>query len=767
MDLIQTWIQDILNPKGVFWSLPIIQRIEQLSSFLIIPPSPQVTNVYTQQNAQTIVQAIQSVSPSSSSSFTVTGFYGPSPVSNLVSVYLTQDVPVKKGMIITGLIGIPGEVYVVDFASNVYGDVVINPGPPSISFPYVDVVTASVMGIGTIPVQPSSLLQLTFSFPSINLSSNAYVFRDALVTGNTFSVYVMNEIQGPTPSHAWTIHGLSQPSVGLFDVTGNVYVNSVTYAPGTSMMLLGTELVEQSYEYVIAAYTDTTQVIATPGSNVLVQFTPPTAVLSPSFYSLYDPKIFDATAVKGQAGYLRDLNSNVLTVTPAPGDAYIQMKNRGFGTGALTALAAIGAQEKYVYGGHSYWIPRIIQHTPFGLSQRYTPALTVGTQKLGQTIQFVIQPRECKDLVSNMHLSCTLPALPGGYTYCELVGRAILSKVEVIIDGVVYESITDDWYIIHDQLFLNADEKLTAYKAYSAGYTEGQSIPATSPIQLLIPLNLFFCRTRRGYKRHFLPTCALSASSIIVQILFNTSTWITNAPSDIDGNAVNISNVRLLLEEVSLCPTDRLYLISTTQTFRIPQVWTEAIQEFTNGQVRVNFTANFKVLMMAWFFRNKRYEQDVQNAPQGLVVPNLSDLRYTYGYTTQYIQATTPITFFNGVKTNFIDVIDYATIYINNQNILSNFPGALYYSYKQPIEQNLSIPTKNIYMYCFSKNPLFLQGAFDFSTLNSSTSHLDIKFLSQYASQITSLYNLHLFHYGYRIIQIQGGTMAYADTVNL
>ena len=91
--------------------------------------------------------------------------------------------------------------------------------------------------------------------------------------------------------------------------------------------------------------------------------------------------------------------------------------------------------------------------------------------------------------------------------------------------------------------------------------------------------------------------------------------------------------------------------------------------------------------MMAWFFRNKNYE----NETSGPTIQNYSALRYTYGYTTQYNKSTTPVTFFNGTTLNFTDVIQYATLYINNQNILSNFPGSLYYSYRQPTDHNMSI----------------------------------------------------------------------------
>ena len=49
-----------------------------------------------------------------------------------------------------------------------------------------------------------------------------------------------------------------------------------------------------------------------------------------------------------------------------------------------------------------------------------------------------------------------------------------------MVDGIVYESITDDWYVIRDQLFLDADEKFGMYKLVSNGTPEGSNVVATS-----------------------------------------------------------------------------------------------------------------------------------------------------------------------------------------------------------------------------------------------------------------------------------------------
>ena len=712
----------------------------------VVPPTPPV------------------VPPVDNSSLTVTGFYGPSLTANVLNVYLTQNAPIRTGMIITGLTGIQGRVIVQTYTPNVYGDVIINPGPPSISFPYVSLVTAMIEGTGTIPVAPSSLLQLTFSLRTVETKTTAHGFRGPLVTGNTFSVYVVDQFMGPMPDTDWKVTGFSDPSMLYVDVAGNITVTKIMSEPGTANVLANTaatKIKAQKYLYKLSAVTDQEQVIPIPSSNVLLTFTRPGATIQSKYYSMYDPKIFDASDIKGQTAELRDLNSNVWTDVPAPRDALIEMSGRGFGTGALTAIAAIGPQEKYMYGGESIWMPKIIQHTPFAITQRFLLPLKSGNEKFLdslRTFSVDIYPRSSGDLLSNMYLSVSLPALPAGYDYTPLVGRAILKKVEFLIDGQPIETLTDDWYILRDQLFLDADEKLAMYQATSLGQSESNVVPATDVVKMMIPLDFFFCRRhsdrkigREKLEKPFFPLCAILQQTVTIRFTFHDSTWITNAPTDASGNPIDIINPKVLIEEITLSPRERMYYQSRDLNFKVNRVWAEAGQPYSGGKAILNLTADFPVSMITWFVRNQDYEDETNSA--------YYKSRYQYGYSTDYIQAAVPVTFFNGVTINFLDIIQSGTLYLNNQNVLSNFPGSLYYSYKQALDHGLSVPTKNIYMYCFGDNPkeYSQEGYVDFSKLNSQTTHLDLIFDPILAPQIEKSYTMYLYYYGYVPLQISGG----------
>jgi hypothetical protein len=418
--------------------------------------------------------------------------------------------------------------------------------------------------------------------------------------------------------------------------------------------------------------------------------------------------------------------------------------------GALTTLQAVGPQEKFMYDGKSQWIPDVVRHSNFALTRRMLPVIPqIGGSYLSTQYQIPIYPQQEGDLLTNVFLSVSLPALPTGYNYCELVGRAIIKKAEILIDGNVIESVEDDWYVIRDQLFLNADEKLSMYQNISAGQAESNVVPATTQVNLMVPLDFFFCRRKRRQGKPYLPLCALTKSSIIIRITFNTQAWITNYTAA----SIDLLNPRLLLEEITLTPEERMYYANNPMKFKIPVAQKEAVQSYNNGTVRMNLTADFPVSMLVWFVRNKLYESTSSSVYYAS--------RYTYGYSTDYIISAVPMTFFNGVIQHFVDIIKSATIYINNKNVLSNFPGALYYSYKQPFDHKLTVPTKNMYMYCFGDDPSTYSqdGTVDFKKLDSQTTYIDMTFDSTLVPQIAQGYNMYLYYYGYRTLVISGGKL--------
>lgn len=277
---------------------------------------------------------------------------------------------------------------------------------------------------------------------------------------------------------------------------------------------------------------------------------------------------------------------------------------------------------------------------------------------------------------------------------------------------------------------------------------------------IITPLEFFFCRrhsannkARERLRRPYFPLVAMWNQRLYVRFTFQQNTWWCNAPvgSKMDIYSPDTTNLpTLITEEILLNDDERLYYMNTPLKYLVPKVQKESTLAFSGNNPLLELTANFPVQTLAWFFRNKNYE-DVSDG-------RYSDSRYSYGYTTQYIATGIQLQFPSG-NSNFVDVISTAKITLNNVDILSTFQGSLYYSFKQPLEHGLSIPSKNIYTYSFGLTPKeYNQGGYlNFSKLNSQTTNLSLTFKPQYTAQITQGYNLYLFYYGYNLLQFQGG----------
>ena len=657
----------------------------------------------------------------------------------------------------------------------------------------------------------------------------------------------------------------------------------------------------------------------------------------------------------------------------------------------------------------SKWDPSYTQTTNFAITQRSVPLPSSAWIDHEITVELV--PKTSGDLISNLHLKCSLPPLPPGNVYTDQIGRAIFQQVDFLIDGQVIESLNDDWYILRDQLFLDADEKNAMSKAINGGYAEGtlSQLNQTPQIDMIIPLDFFFCRRHSRYKKHrerldkpYFPMCAIYNQRVYIKIKFQKWTWFSNSIADVRTGLVNLTsplvldsnmkttltissgvsnclpgmyisglsifNDRLLINTVDTAnslvtvtassppgsirypltiefaqvnktltiPSSTIFA-STSYTFTVsdtvdiytgmvmtgvydyskniyfvgkifvtgiteytvtvaydfqeprlnnrgetmsvqfiddsprtfdqpftgpipygdsytfipaasfssrirngmtvtglpgvtgtvtvtdaemivltsnvtrsdiivsfpsqtpdtsrwnfpvtianqtdfiepPELIIEEIQltdeerqyiktkkqrlivnravkkpplfldQGTSGQISIGIGVSFPVTFMAWFIRRTDFETAVRYV----------DSRYAYGYTTKYINASTPITFFNGVKLNYIDLITNAQITLSGSDILNKIAGGLYFTMKQPFDHSLSIPTKSIYVYAFGINPKeYNQGGFlDFSPLNAATTTLSLEFNPDYASEIAQSFSLYVFYYGYSIIEIDNG----------
>lgn len=442
----------------------------------------------------------------------------------------------------------------------------------------------------------------------------------------------------------------------------------------------------------------------------------------------------------------------------------IEVKNRGLSAGSVLTLFAQGPQDEFMSNRKfesSPWLPEFKRHTNFSMYQRVIPFPPPNPVYAGQTIQLELRPTVLGHLMSNMYFKCTIPRQSNVYAINENIGRALIKQVDLMVNEQVIETLYDDWYIIRDQMFLDADEQLGMFSIVG-GLNSGVSVATSNTnIDIVCPLEFFFCRRnthkhvdRERLRKPYFPLCAMWNQKLYVRFTFHPVNWWSNATTNFD-----FINPQLITEEILLENSEKLYYQNTPLRYIVPIVKKESTLAFSGGAPQLQLTANFPVQSIFWFFRNKNYESliDSTGQPSGLYY----DSRYNYGYTTDYIQTGVTLSFpsSNNIPNNYVDVIDTAKITLNNVDILSTFQGSLYYSFKQPMEHGMSVPSRNIYTYSFGLTPTeYNQGGFlDFSKLNSQTSTLTLVFNTTYASQIIQGYNLYLFYYGYTVLDFRNG----------
>ena len=207
--------------------------------------------------------------------------------------------------------------------------------------------------------------------------------------------------------------------------------------------------------------------------------------------------------------------------------------------------------------------------------------------------------------------------------YTDKIGRAIIKQVKFAVDTNTIETLDTDWYNIRDDIFLNDEERYCIKYMINAGQNEGElptSNRRSGPINLYVPLDLFFCRKHstsfaggdtEQSTRPYLPLCAMHNNKIYLSIQFNKQEFFTNSIYDIeDGNDLSIQS-SIVAEQITLSDAERHYLVHNPQKLIIESVLRQPKEFVTlNSQVKKFLTPNIPVKAMFWFLRDTAYEND-------------------------------------------------------------------------------------------------------------------------------------------------------------
>ena len=228
------------------------------------------------------------------------------------------------------------------------------------------------------------------------------------------------------------------------------------------------------------------------------------------------------------------------------------------GVGAMLQLQMLGPQDQHMYelrdaASSSQFKQRVIQSSRFATTQKTVDV----SLTLGSTVKAVIPRRG--DLLGNIALSITLPAIPGAGIndyWRPKIGYVLLKKMRIVLNDVELDSSERLWLALHDDVHLHQ-----SMKAGVADMIGANNLRLSQTHTVVVPLKLFCCY-RPGQRQTFLPLLSSTGqNSLILEI--ETETF-ENAVTSYSGVSppVEVSS-ELIMDFVFLDEAEKATIINS------------------------------------------------------------------------------------------------------------------------------------------------------------------------------------------------------------
>jgi hypothetical protein len=443
------------------------------------------------------------------------------------------------------------------------------------------------------------------------------------------------------------------------------------------------------------------------------------------------------------------------------------------GEAAKISLKAIGKQDTYLLSRDpdesffNYTTDR--NHSDFRKYHRsrtiVNPGNVEATWPFNKTIKVEFNPRNMGDLLSNMYVSITMPAISDG-NYADQLGRHIFKSVTMYVDDIEVEKIYDDWGIIYDDLYLEMSEKVANRFLINRniGFDDAPTSAgiARYDADVVIPIHFFFSRkfasdeySSNKPNRPYFPLCAIHKQKIEFEFEFHKQTFFTDTT-----DTVTLPSFNIITEEITVSPEERNFFATQRQTLITDLVRKHPVivSDLNRDVIKNNLIPNIPVKCIHWFLRNTIFEDESEAI--GNPVPDtdgerLYQNRFNFSSTLDFL----------GENTFFFPLMSEASFYING-NKLPNLTKTdhTYYKYLIPYQKRLARPIRNIYTYSFSLNPINVEpsGNLDFSQIESEKTNIEVKLDTSIIDITTETFSLHMYYTGYQTFVFQNGFMSLA-----
>lgn len=278
-------------------------------------------------------------------------------------------------------------------------------------------------------------------------------------------------------------------------------------------------------------------------------------------------------------------------------------------TGGLMQLVAFGAQDIYLTGNPMITFFKVVyrRHTNFAMESILQTF--AGNANFGSTMSALISRNG--DLISNITLEATLPALATDFRWTDNIGHYLISSTEISIGGQAIDTHYSDWLEIWSQLSVPAGQ----YEGYlhMIGQDEKDSMGQPTGLQLsntavnddggrtiYVPLQFWFCRNI-GLA---LPLIALQYHEVKIQITMAPLSYLSMSQDGTRNTEVaSLVDVGLWVDYIYLDTDERRRFAQVSHEYLIEQLQTTGDVAISGTTMAVNLNFNHPIKELIWFCR--------------------------------------------------------------------------------------------------------------------------------------------------------------------
>ena len=295
------------------------------------------------------------------------------------------------------------------------------------------------------------------------------------------------------------------------------------------------------------------------------------------------------------------------------------------GTGAITGLKAIGAQEEYLYGKKKKPVGYTHKEYTEGITyyKIHTPILS--TKVFGQEFKYNLNPKEMGDLLTGLFFSFYIPGCKNTTTTGMInIGYTIFDRISILVNGEEIQSMTGEYMANYESMYSRRIDRINTMGLMgNMGYgydLRMRFLKTSEPQRIFVPIPFFFNNHYDDNKmdtntfRAPFPLCAAYNSQISIVFRFKERAKVYSDTTELTNE--EITNLNIITQEVKLSALERENIKNKEQTIPIEKIIQETFDiplkitkedgsVFMQDKYRFYFNSSYSCRAIFWTFTEK------------------------------------------------------------------------------------------------------------------------------------------------------------------